>query len=367
VRVPGGPARFHRTHYVIVAFVIALLTAASASGFAWASKRVVLMVDGNAVEITTRSSDVASLLEEASVSVADGDLVSPPPRSTIEDGDLVVVRHAVPVTLIVGEQKFDLEVIGRTVADALTVAGMDPTSGTQTEPGIDTPLRAGMEIRVTDVFLRVAQEQADIPYDVIVQGDPNLPTGARQVLTQGVAGRALRVYQVLVTGGVEGARFLRAERLLSEKVDEVVSVGTKRAFRQVMVSRGGLTEPPAPPVVGETRRLEATAYTPWDPGCGGIRVIAHRKEHYGIPDGWGVIAVDPRVIPLGTKVFVEGYGYAVAADTGGAIKGNIIDVCFWGADLNVPTNTDGEDQRATAFRLTERWGRRTVDVTLLGR
>jgi 3D (Asp-Asp-Asp) domain-containing protein len=42
----------------------------------------------------------------------------------------------------------------------------------------------------------------------------------------------------------------------------------------------------------------------------------------------GVIAVDPRIIPLGTRVYVDGYGYALAADTGGAIKGNKIDVCF---------------------------------------
>ena len=44
------------------------------------------------------------------------------------------------------------------------------------------------------------------------------------------------------------------------------------------------------------------------------------------PGGLSTVAVDPRVIPLGSKVWVKGYGYAIAADTGGAIKGNIIDV-----------------------------------------
>ncbi|MGZ8687518.1 MAG: 3D domain-containing protein, partial [Gaiellaceae bacterium] len=68
----------------------------------------------------------------------------------------------------------------------------------------------------------------------------------------------------------------------------------------------------------------------------------------GLPVGVGVIAVDPSVIPLGTRVFVPGYGAAVAADTGTAIKGNII-------DLWMPSTA-----RARA------WGRRTVTITVYG-
>lgn len=95
---------------------------------------------------------------------------------------------------------------------------------------------------------------------------------------------------------------------------------------------------------GRTISVEATAYTAYCSGCSGITATGvnlkanpHEK----------VIAVDPNVIPLGTRVFVEGYGYAVAADTGGAIKGNKI-------DIHVPT----KDQ---AYN----WGRRVVEVTIV--
>lgn len=70
----------------------------------------------------------------------------------------------------------------------------------------------------------------------------------------------------------------------------------------------------------EVRTMEATAYHPM--------VGGHGKTATGRRAGYGIIAVDPRVIPLGTLVFVENYGMALAADTGGAIKGNKIDVCI---------------------------------------
>lgn len=71
--------------------------------------------------------------------------------------------------------------------------------------------------------------------------------------------------------------------------------------------------------------VSATAYTAYCSGCSGITKtgINLRKN-----PNLKVIAVDPRVIPLGTKVYVEGYGYAIAGDTGSAIKGNKIDVFF---------------------------------------
>lgn len=106
---------------------------------------------------------------------------------------------------------------------------------------------------------------------------------------------------------------------------------------RVMISRG----------TQEARRkimMASTAYTPYCSGCSG-------KTATGINlranPGLKVIAVDPNVIPLGTKVHVEGYGYAIAADTGGAINGGKIDVLFY--------------SKSEALN----WGRKTVTVTIL--
>ena len=67
----------------------------------------------------------------------------------------------------------------------------------------------------------------------------------------------------------------------------------------------------------------------------------------GIPTGWGVVAVDPAVIPLGTRMSIPGYGEGVAADTGPAVRGATIDVWF------------PECSQALA------WGRKVISITLL--
>ncbi len=122
--------------------------------------------------------------------------------------------------------------------------------------------------------------------------------------------------KIILENGKEVSRKLINEQMVQEKQDKVVAVGTKDLALQV--SRGA-TE------TGVEFYVSTTAYTANCNGCSGrtatgINLRANPNAK--------VIAVDPRVIPLGTKVFVEGYGYAIAADTGGAIKGYKIDVFF---------------------------------------
>ena len=90
--------------------------------------------------------------------------------------------------------------------------------------------------------------------------------------------------------------------------------------------------------------VTATAYTAYCNGCSGItKTGINLKQN---PD-LKVIAVDPSVIKLGTKVHVEGYGYAIAGDIGGAIKGNKIDVF-------IPTKSEALE-----------WGRKQVKIKIL--
>lgn len=118
----------------------------------------------------------------------------------------------------------------------------------------------------------------------------------------------------------------------------------QEAVEEQVESANEVEETTTEEVRGKTFAVEATAYTAGCSGCSGITAtgINLNNDPYA-----KVIAVDPNVIPLGTQVYVEGYGYAVAGDTGGAIKGNKIDV-------HLPTKEEAYN-----------WGRKTVNITLI--
>lgn len=109
------------------------------------------------------------------------------------------------------------------------------------------------------------------------------------------------------------------------------------------------TETSAPAGGGREITVEATAYTanPSENGTYGGRVLTAMGHDLTANPNMKVIAVDPKVIPLGSKVWVEGYGEAIAGDTGGAIKGNRIDVLV------------GSDGSANS------WGRKSVKVKVI--
>jgi len=136
---------------------------------------------------------------------------------------------------------------------------------------------------------------------------------------------------------------LRREQRLNERqlADAIAQADAAEEKSQTIASGGGGgggTPPsapaPAPAGPGRTITVEATGYS------------LQGTTATGVPVGWGVVAVDPSVIPLGTRMTIPGYGEGVAADTGSAVRGRMIDLWF-------PT---------TAQALA--WGRRTVTITL---
>lgn len=129
-----------------------------------------------------------------------------------------------------------------------------------------------------------------------------------------------------VASELEGRRDrLAASR--SERADVLARAGEAsgrvQEQSQQVTTRMDRLNPPVPTGnhTGRILVMSATAYSPLEPGLTDATASGLKAQR-------GVVAVDPRVIPLGTRVHVEGYGYAIAADTGSAIKGMKIDLCF---------------------------------------
>ncbi len=165
-------------------------------------------------------------------------------------------------------------------------------------------------------------QRESIPFPTHRQLTTKLRSGTSRTVRNGVIGEKEVVYRVFTReDGVELRREIVSSRVTKPAKPETIEEGDKpvlMAFsRGVLASRGGFSERSSARMV----IMRGTWYDPYN--CGGS---GSGRTATGIKAGYGVVAVDPKFIKLGSRLFIEGYGYAVAGDTGGAIKGNRIDL-----------------------------------------
>jgi len=229
-----------------------------------------------------------------------------------------------------GEQIL-LSTTATTTAAALREAGLLLGPLDRVAPALDESLRPGEQIRVTRVEQMTLWEEVSEPHEEIVLADPDLRPGAVVKVREGRDGKIRRQVRIWKKDGVETLRQVIGTTRLQEPVDDIEIRGATG-----LPSRGGM--------IRHCLTMQATAYDPGPRSCG---KYASGYTAIGLKAGKGVVAVDPRVIPLGSRLYIEGYGFAVAGDVGGAIKGRRIDLGF---------NT---------YREALRFGRRKVKVYLL--
>jgi 3D (Asp-Asp-Asp) domain-containing protein len=180
------------------------------------------------------------------------------------------------------------------------------------------------------VEIRVESKQ--IPTTVEYQFSRLVGPGRLQKAQSGKPGEVRRTYQVVRKNGKPIAKkLIKEERIEPEPI-------------LFLMGKSGYTTSRSSFGRGRVMVMEATAY---DPSPATIGRGATGRTAMGLVATYGHVAVDPRVIPMGSLVFVEGYGFAIASDKGSAIKGNRIDLCY--------------DSRATALSF----GRKKVKVHLL--
>jgi resuscitation-promoting factor RpfB len=170
-----------------------------------------------------------------------------------------------------------------------------------------------------------------IPKKIVINDDPDMEIGEEKIEQEGSDGKTIKVIKVTYFEGEVYQKDLVSSET-TKPADKIVKKGTKIVWRTIDTPDGQIT-------YWRKLRVYATHYDSRCLGCNETTAIGMRA-------GKGVIAVDPRVIKLRSKVYIPGYGTAVAGDTGGAIKGNIIDLGF-------------DDAR------TAGWSARFVDIYLL--
>ncbi len=283
----------------------------AAVGHTYLRKELTLTVGGRTVSHTSYKRTVAQALTETGVTLKPTDEVSPASAARLTKSMQIVVRQAVPVILVADDRVSGLESAAATVGALLARRGVVLGATDTVSPGAATALVRGMTIRVVRIQQRVVTEVLRIPFAVQASQDPAAPRGMLRILRPGRIGLKERLYQVTVANGVVVRKALIGERLVRTPLDRVIRIGTLAQN----ASRG--------PFAGrEYLDMVATAYSPFC--CPGV----HDVTAMGMKADSGVVAVDPTVIPLGSRVYIDGYGYAIAGDVGGAIKGLRIDLGF---------------------------------------
>jgi uncharacterized protein YabE (DUF348 family) len=285
---------------------------------------------GKVTKIETTSISVKDFLKEKDVSYTKHDAIYPSLDTKIKEDIEVLIDRASNVTLNYGGKTRAIVSNSNTVADFLNEQQIKLSSLDRVEPNLDSILGTNVVVKITEVEKVSDVVEEVYPFKTVTKKDSKLAKGKKKILSQGKNGTISRKYEVVRENGKVVSKKLVSERIVVKPVNKVIAIGTKNPSR-------GTT-------VASEFYVEASAYSPYCKGCSGntatginIRSNPNAK----------LIAVDPRVIPLGTKVYVEGYGYAIAADTGSAIKGNKI-------DLLMPTEN-----------AALRWGRKVVKIRIL--
>ncbi len=301
-----------------------------------ASKDVVVIRDGEDTKYSTTKETVGELFANEEIHYNEYDELSHQFHEQLEDDLVINIISAKDVVVNHHGEEKKIKSTAKTVEDLLLSEQLTVNKGDKVKPKLTSELQDNQKIEVIKVDVETDIVEEEIPFEVEEKKDSSLEKGKKKVVTQGQQGVVSKTYKVVYENGEEKTRKLQEERVLEKAKKQVVKVGTK-----VSQSKQASTSAPKG---GKTYTMEATAYTPYCNGCSGITAggINIRSN-----PNMKVVAVDPNVIPLGSRVWVSGYGEAIAGDTGGDIKGNRIDLLH-------PT-------KDAAYKF----GRRTVTVKVI--
>ncbi|MFD9628701.1 ubiquitin-like domain-containing protein [Peribacillus muralis] len=284
------------------------------------AQKIVINQDGKTEEVWSTADTVDEFLLEQDLDVKEQDKITPSNDTKLKENMEVAIDKAFSLKLVVGGDEKQVWSTSTTVADFLKQQGVKLNDLDRVEPELAEKVEARNTVNVIRIEKVTDVVEEPVDFAVITKKDDSLSKGKEKVVTEGKDGLISKKYEVMKENGKEVKRDLLSEKVVNKKQDKVVTVGTKTTVAQA--SRGVTN---VSSTSGKEIYVASTAYTASCKGCSGVTSTGvDLKSNPGAK----IIAVDPSVIPLGSKVYVEGYGYAVAADKGGAIKGNRIDVFF---------------------------------------
>ncbi len=320
-----------RISRTIVVSVMTVVLGAVIVGFT-APKTVTVNIDDTSGITTTQyettSMRVDTFLENHQIDYVYGqDIIDVQLYDVISDGMEINISKAVQIPVTADGKTQIITTLPVTVEELLDELEIEVGEDDIVEPAEDHVLQKGDKLFVRRVTTGVVVEEEVTDFTQKYVADYSMTIGKKEVVQEGTSGKVKNTYDVVYIDGVESTRTLKETEVLAEKQDRITAYG--------MNISSGIPE-------GLTYKTKIS----------GVRAVSYHfqgtpKGAYGLPCTYGTCAVDKDVIPLGSLLYIEGYGYAIANDVGSAIKGNVVDLYM-------------EDSKQCSA-----WGARTVNVYVI--
>jgi len=283
--------------------------------------KTVIIRDGDQRRgLRTTALTVGEALLEADVALAALDTVTPPRETALTPGLNIAIERAAPYVIVADGQTVEAASGATVVGEVLADNGIALGPLDYTQPALDASVRPGDTIQVVRVTERIDTEDVPINFETVYEPAADLEIDTVLEASAGSPGVLQRRTRVRLENGVEVARVPDGEIVTVAPVNHVIRYGTAIVMRVIDTPNG-------PVEYWRKVTMRVTSYTaatsgktPDDPAYG---ITAS-----GVQAGFGVVAVDPTVVPFRSYVFVPGYGVAFAGDTGGGIKGRFIDLGY---------------------------------------
>ena len=293
------------------------------------AKNTYVISDGSQVTVhTTFETNPLNVLTEAGVELDHIDIYTVASSNGVSE---ITVQRGQRLVIKLFGQELQVVAYSETVGQLLERLMLQIGPDAQMSVPSNAMATEGMVVEICTVDIDTDVYTEEIPFEIAYQNTEYLPAGKEVILTQGVAGSMLCVDELKLINGTEMARTRRSEDVLEAPVTQIVAVGTGngKAKKGAPLIGDGVIITPEGKVLnfGSVGVFEATAYMTMPPYTYDITATGTKVDV-------GSIAVDPTVIPYGTKMYIVScdgtlvYGEGTAEDCGPAIKNDRIDVFY---------------------------------------
>lgn len=304
----------------LIAILAICLTVAASFACSTMKKDITIEDNDGVTSISTFKNTVEDVLKENGVQLKPQDKISPAMTVKLTDGVAIKISRARNVTIHSDGKETTLLTTALDVKSTLKEAGILLGEKDKLEPAAETLIKGDMTVKIVRVTEQLITKKVKIDFANQISKNEKLDKGIINVVKKGQPGEKELSIKVVYEDGKETSRQIVSEKITKQAQNGIIEEGTKTVL---VSSRGQVTR------FVKAIKMVATAYdatfesTGKNPG----------DKYYGITASGirvrpGIVAVDPKVIPLGTWLYVEGYGEALAADKGSAIKGNRIDLYY---------------------------------------